>query len=134
MWETLLMVLGPYLLQKSGILGGGGATRGATRPVQETTTTTEEDPRGYQSPWLPIADTAAMDQLLRQMQGYSGAGMPGGVGNMSPAIGQLIELIGSELPGLMTDARKASRGVKDVKINIDKNPSTVNNFLNKYRG
>ena len=97
-WETLIGLFGPWALKMlfPDMFGGGDP-----RTVQQTEQVTETPPRGYQSPLLGAGDMTMMDQLLRNMQMYSGAGMPGGQWNISPMVSQLLALIGQEGPKLI---------------------------------
>jgi len=104
---TLIAMLAPSLL--STLFGGGEAGGGE----QQRTVTTETPPRGYQSPMLGLMDPLMADQLLRQLQSYSGAGMPSGVGNVSPGLQGILDLLGGDwgelLKGYKTGASDRER-------------------------
>ena len=93
--------LGPIIAALIGLLPtlfGGGGSGGGT---QERTVTTETPPRGHQSPMLGLMDPFMADQLLRRFQSYSGAGMPGGVGNTSPGLQGILDLLGGDWGDLL---------------------------------
>lgn len=85
-----LLFMVPGLLQM--LLG-----KGQTQPTTQETIT-ETTPTGYRSPMLGLFDPMMADQLLRFFQSRAGAGMPGGVGNVSPMIEQILALLGESFP------------------------------------
>lgn len=89
----LLTAFGPMIL---GMLFGGNKPQ-----EQRQTTTTTQDPTGYQSPMLGLLDPFMMESLLQRIQQFSGAGMPGGVGGTSPALNDILNLLGGEWSGLL---------------------------------
>jgi len=101
---TIGAILLPALLNLLG-LGGDDAT-------QERQVVTESQPRGYQSPTLGALDPFMGEQLLRNLQMFSGAGMSGGVGNLNPNITELIKLLSGETSNIMDRYGGASNRVR----------------------
>ena len=93
-WLPLLTAFGPGILQM--LLGGNKPQE------QKQLTTTTQDPTGDQSPLLGLLDPFMMESLLGRIQQFSGAGMPGGVsGGTSPALNDILNLLGGEWEGLL---------------------------------
>jgi len=106
----MAIALGPIIAALIGLLPtlfGGGGSGGGT---QERTVTTETPPRGYQSPMLGLMDPFMADQLLRQFKSYSGAGMPGGVGNTSPGLQGILDLLGGDWGELLGQYKTGDLG------------------------
>jgi len=103
-FAILLSALLPMLL--GGNKGSGVSGTGST----DRTVTTETPPRGYQSPMLGLMDPLMADQLLRQFQSYSGAGMPGGVGNTSPGLQGILDLLGGDWGELLGQYEQGQAG------------------------
>lgn len=102
--------LAPIIASLIGLLPmlfGGGSSGGGE---QQRTVTTETPPRGYQSPMLGLMDPLMGDQLLRQFQSYSGAGMPGGVGNVSPGLQGILDLLGGDWGELLEGYKTGGTG------------------------
>lgn len=92
-WLPLLTAFGPGILQM--LLGGNKPQE------QQQTSTVTQQPTGYQSPMLGLMDPLMFESILRRIQQFSGAGMPGGVGGTSPAINDILNLLGGEWGGLL---------------------------------
>lgn len=88
---------------------------------QERVTETEIPPRGYQSPLLGMADMTAFENLLRNMQSYSGWGWPSGSGRgqASPQIAEILKLLQGEWPKMMEGGMggmvKPSTALRSIK-------------------
>jgi len=93
------MALGPSVLQML-TSGGKDGNQDQYKQTQEMT----QSPRGYQSPNIGLLDPALMDMLIRNVQSFSGAGMPGG-GNMPGYLGDILDMLGGDAGGLI-DAYK----------------------------
>jgi hypothetical protein len=95
----LISLLGPTLLQKLGVLGGGtGDTTGMTE--QDQTTTTTALPSGYQSPTLGLNDLLMQAALGKNLSIFGGAGLPGGQTIAPDFLQDFMSLIGSSYTDL----------------------------------
>lgn len=116
-WLTALLTLGPGLIQ---MLFGQNKAPTVTQQ-QKTDQTITETPKGYKSPLLGLVDPFMADTLLRQVRGFSGAGMPGGKGDLSPYFAELLELINTELPlileGYTKNGTTSSTNLQKRKLN-----------------
>ena len=99
---ALLLGLGPGVMQM--LLGGNQPQQ------QQQTSTVTQDPTGYQSPILGLLDPLMFQSILQRLQQFSGAGMPGGVGGTSPAINDILNLLGGEWGGLLDQYGKPAPG------------------------
>lgn len=109
-WGTLLMALGPSVLN---MIAGGNKGEN-----DQYTQTTEETPRGYQSPSIGMLDPILTDLLLRNYQNYGGAGMPGG-GNLPGYFGDIFNMLGGDVKGLLEEYKKGGTK-KEKRYNLKK--------------
>ncbi len=95
--ESAAAVVG-ILAAINSIFSGGDDTK-----TIKTEQTTSADPRGYQSPFIGPYAEGMMGELMQQLMGFQGAGMPGGQGvpGGGDFFSSILELLQGSWPDLM---------------------------------